>query len=144
MIDFMNIIARSKLHTSEDWEWCEVKAVDGGFILKGSCVFIKDGIKKWKKPLQTVIISDLDHIECIGSYEIETGKCSRCEGKGEEGKNWTLETGWAYTSCRRCKGTGKATVVPVSHPTSKNATPFTSEQIINVATELKKIENDHD
>lgn len=41
-------------------------------------------------------------------WELETGLCSKCDGKGEELASWSQAEGTRTTKCTRCFGTGKA------------------------------------
>lgn len=69
------------------------------------------GNKKWdKKPIYTIVVTDMEVKECIEEYISVTGNCSRCFGDGKVIKRVVLKPEYIkeYSECRRCSGTGKA------------------------------------
>ncbi|MCM2310305.1 MAG: hypothetical protein NDI84_02780 [Steroidobacteraceae bacterium] len=49
-----------------------------------------------------------EHDEWCRQWEIRTGNCSQCMGKGEVFARWHVTEGTTYKPCKACDATGKA------------------------------------
>lgn len=57
---------------------------------------------------RTCYITPAMEIEWRAKWEIETGNCINCMGKGQSFKSWHHLTGTEYQTCPKCEGTGKS------------------------------------
>lgn len=108
MIDFVNVAARKKLGASDDWQWCQVESITGGFLLHGSVTTIgpRTGRPKWKTPFDKVLLTEAEVLAAKAEYERTTGKCSDCEGSGQQMVGFSVGEGRQYRPCPRCGATG--------------------------------------
>ena len=113
--DRMVEIARRKLGGDPGLKWVSAKAVTGGFLIemgKPTRTYASGphkGEDDWRKvPTREAIVTKEETEAAERAYEVETGKCSNCDGEGKEFARWTKDEGTTYQPCSRCKGTGKA------------------------------------
>jgi hypothetical protein len=112
--------ARTKLNAPPEWvpysyQWlpkgCRTREI---LEVKGSVCYIKTrgknkGKKGWKKDLDmTTYITPEENKKWCEEWQMETGLCSACEGKGQVVCGWDIETGTKYKACSECKETGLA------------------------------------
>lgn len=64
--------------------------------------------KRDKSTERTYTFSFKEEQEFMQLWEVETGLCSRCMGKGGIFHSWSVSDGTKYKQCRACEGTGKA------------------------------------
>lgn len=109
-VDFWNVVARRKLGKTNTWSWYKIEWVgDSAILVGGETALITKGKNKGKKKwdgADKVIISEAEYDEAAKQYELSTGKCSSCQGSGQEFKSWNHLTGTDYKTCKRCNGKG--------------------------------------
>lgn len=64
--------------------------------------------KKDKATDKTACFTPEEHEQWLKQWEEKTGKCSKCEGKGEVISSWKIGQGFKFKLCEICGGTGKA------------------------------------
>lgn len=55
---------------------------------------------------RTAYLTPDEHDAWKAAWEARTGKCSRCEGKGQLPQSWSREEGAKYRPCEACGGSG--------------------------------------
>lgn len=81
-------------------------AIPGGLITIGK----RKGEKNWRLPRtrqMTVTVTDAEYDDYLHSWEMETGRCYNCGGKGEKWAGFNKD-GPIVRQCGRCHGTGEA------------------------------------
>lgn len=73
----------------------------------------RNGQTKFSKERRIYTITLEQFREEPGLFEVETGSCMDCRGVGHELAGVSLARGRWFRVCRRCGGTGKATVMGV-------------------------------
>lgn len=69
-----------------------------------------DWNKMDKSTVRTAYITLKEHAEWIGQWEKRTGKCSQCEGSGQEFAGCSVERGTWTRPCAKCGATGKSNI----------------------------------
>ncbi len=114
--------ARETYGFSKDWHvfrWEAKGADDNKFIVvTGAVVYERFkrgkhvGNLVWKSRLREtevpVSFRDDAFRAWILKWEAETGKCSKCNGSGQEFSGWSKQDGVKTRDCTRCKTTGAA------------------------------------
>jgi hypothetical protein len=114
-MDTMSMTAIRRFGFPKDWKWCSAEAIDGGTLLIGGVPTEKNGKKIWPKERNRCVITPTDIKETEAAYEVETGNCSQCFGKGETIWSSSVVNGVVehkFRKCRSCDGFGKAKVQP--------------------------------
>lgn len=122
-IDFFNEFVRRVKGVPVNWQWKSLDGIgasrqDGGFLMKGGIPpLIKSGKRagepNWSKATDQrsflVTFRELD--EFVARWEIETGRCSKCQGSGEEVCGWSRDHGAQHRCCSKCSGSGRPKVL---------------------------------
>lgn len=106
-----------------DWRWYALKHVDPDITLVtgGVCrVMFKSGPRKgqpnWsamdKATERTIGIKRSDDDTFRRQWELKTGRCHVCCGRGQQFWGWSKAYGCRYRPCSRCGATGKHPVTP--------------------------------
>jgi hypothetical protein len=114
-IDIISHLARTKLGQVDDWEVFRLSHTDAGMLVEGAVAprytrGPREGERNWKRrdsstDASTYIpYSDIEAFKA--QWERDTGKCSRCMGKGNVVARWTRAHGTEYKPCACCNGTG--------------------------------------
>lgn len=117
--NFWELCAREKLQRGADWQMVQWELVGdtNDAIIRGavpSGVYTRGprkGNPKFERPLTDQCV--VTKAECLARaqrYEVESGRCSKCGGNGQEWAGWNHEHGNRYRECLRCKGSGVAPV----------------------------------
>lgn len=116
---FTGVTAHNKLKTADaTFRFLIWKATDdGGSILEGGPTrIVTRGPRKGRRSfvdkgrLTTIIVTRNEEDAVRAEYERETGHCSACLGSGREFAKWDHVTGTWFRTCKKCDGTGKATI----------------------------------
>lgn len=118
-VDFYNIISCKKLKLSNDWQWFELKSVGDtrdALVTLGIPRTLKSGPRKGKETFRGVetkecVVTQSEIDKEHADYEVESGKCWKCCGRGEVFLSWKKDEGTKYTKCRRCDGGGHAPAI---------------------------------
>lgn len=118
----LEVHAREKAHMTENWEVFRYecfphmgKESTRYFELEGAVAPRKgNGRPNWKKrdraTQKIIVITIEEHDIWKKEWEIKTGKCSECEGKGEVLESISVYDGVKYRNCNKCLGTGKGEI----------------------------------
>lgn len=113
-MDFRTEVARRKLGAGQDWEPCRWEALGHGAeadcLITGGVPVIRNGKRKWPPitKCERVCVTHAEYIAERKRFEAETGKCSNCDGTGQEWAGWSASDGNRYRDCRHCHATGRA------------------------------------
>lgn len=81
---------------------------DGAGLLITGAIPLDDPPQRgrWKQPPEQVLVSADELRAWEHHYEVETGKCSVCDGSGQVWNGYNIETGHRYRTCSRvgCDG----------------------------------------
>ncbi|WP_022684513.1 hypothetical protein [Sphingobium bisphenolivorans] len=125
-IDLRTEYMKERFSLHPDWEWHSFKVIDhkgkrledwefssyeGGvfpnLITRGP----RKGRKNYRKPMPgtegTYVVGDREFKAWLPTWEARTGKCSVCQGTGQEWTGWSRDAGDRFKDCARCNATGK-------------------------------------
>ncbi len=115
-MNFAEEVARKKLRRGADWKllgWeCVGETTD--LLVQGSTpigVYARGprkGRNKYLRPCERCVVTRAEIDSAASAWEAQTGKCSKCEGSGQEWAGWSSDEGNRYRDCYRCKATGVA------------------------------------
>lgn len=81
---------------------------------------LRKGEPNWRKmdpsTRREVYLPIEEHKAWVTAWEIKTGLCSRCQGKGETVVSWNIEHGQQWKKCSYCGGTGQSACMLVPGP----------------------------
>ena len=114
-MNHLDEVARRKVAGPEGWEVCGWKRIGTGndFVVDGGVPrLLKAGPKKGKKtwrdvPVQKAVVTEAELKAEHARYEVETGNCGDCFGKGEVFASCSVSEGVKHRPCKRCNATGK-------------------------------------
>lgn len=113
-IHYMAIARRKADNCDFDWDIGSMEAIANDDILLKcyNTTLITKGKRKGQKKYigsPTIVVVTKKEIEAEeANYEMRTGLCHRCFGKGEVPHSWDKDEGPKSKPCPRCKGTGRA------------------------------------
>ena len=107
--------ARELYGLSPDWHahtWAAKGDRDNGYTeLTGGIVRDRDLTGEWdwggSRQENTYAVPEAMYRKWLRSWEIETGKCSTCQGTGQEVVGVSAADGVRHSLCLKCGGTGK-------------------------------------
>jgi len=116
---FFNVyeaVAKRKLNAPAEWEWY---ALDGRTYQATGDTIVEGGVrardarnrKTWKGVVgQKCVVTQAEVEAMRAEFEQTTGKCVECAGCGETLAGSSVETGPRYRTCRKCGGSGRASL----------------------------------
>lgn len=111
----LDTVARRKVSGPDGWEVCGWERIGGGpdLVVEGGVPRLlkagpRKGDKTWRDvPVQKAVVTREELEAEHARYEVATGKCGDCYGKGEVFASWHHVEGTKYRKCERCGGTGE-------------------------------------
>ena len=92
---------------SQETKLMRVKGAIAPPLTKGK----RKGQPNWSKADKTTereaYFTPAEHDEWCRQWEIRTGLCAQCTGKGEVFARWSTTDGTTYKPCKACDATGK-------------------------------------
>ena len=101
----------------EGWEAYAWEVVEDSVIVKGAVPRVltrgkNKGCRRWPSERDPSYRQHAISMACAVAWvldqEAKTGKCSACDGSGQEVARWSMSEPTTYRDCRRCKGSGAA------------------------------------
>lgn len=113
-MNFTEEVARKKLSKGADWQMTGWECVGetSDLIVRGAVPVgefksgPRKGRAKFAKPFDSCVVTEAEAKAAAVAWEAETGKCSKCQGTGQELAGWRAGEGNKYRDCRRCSATG--------------------------------------
>ena len=113
-MNFCEEVARKKLNKGSDWLMTGWECVGDtrDLIVRGAVPVgtyksgPRKGRNKFSPPFDSCVVTHAEEVAQAEAWEAETGKCSNCEGRGQEWAGWSADSGNRYRDCRRCGATG--------------------------------------
>ncbi|GAB3305762.1 hypothetical protein [Luteimonas notoginsengisoli] len=126
-INFVEQVARQKLGVGNDWlmyAWEVVGELEHADLIVTGGVPVglfqrgpRKGRPKWDRKLsQRVVVTRAEERAALLAFEASTGKCSGCQGSGEQWAGWSAESGNRTRPCRRCQASGVAPALEGPQP----------------------------
>jgi hypothetical protein len=121
-VDWYNEYCRKTYGVPEDWKWFRLQAMgkpphEFTLVTGAVCTGVfergpRKGNTDWKKrdkKTEVQLAIPRDAMQAFqAQWEIETGRCSNCYGRGQEWCGWAKGEGHKYRPCSRCEATGAA------------------------------------
>ena len=119
--DLLEILVREKLGLPPEWtafRWeCLplVSAETTSYVVEGA---IQTGYHKWdrRKKHVTLELSVAEADALALAWEMRTGYCPACMGRGEEAASWSVTDGTTWRECGSCSGSGQSPDFPQTPP----------------------------
>jgi hypothetical protein len=117
-VDFAELTAKRKANHPDGWWMFKWEKVGDDILLVTGAVCPPKKTGKYKgrpnykgRDRSTEARIGLTYAEIDATrlaWEAETGKCSECQGSGQEWAGWSKDEGNRFRPCRRCGATGTA------------------------------------
>lgn len=106
----MDVVAMRKAGI-EGWSPFKYQLIGDDSVITGGIPRIitrgpRKGRKTWDGEGTSVVVTRAEVEAEAQRFASETGKCSRCYGKGEVFHSWHHKEGTTYRQCSSCAGTG--------------------------------------
>jgi len=122
-IDHIGTVALRKIGKPEAFSVCGWEALDDGSCLvrmKLELPRVDGERRKWIGGEKTACVTVQETDAEEARYEADTGKCSKCDGTGQQWDGWSAANGNRFKPCTKCGATGRPANATGQLPAAQN------------------------